>query len=64
MVGIRELYDEIIKIIKEKMKGRQIPIQYKTGKKIEHKLDGIGKDFAKIMDDVGHFIVKHSLFIC
>jgi hypothetical protein len=41
-----------LKIITEKMKGKQIPIRYKTGKKIERKEDGIGQSFAKLMDDV------------
>jgi small GTP-binding protein len=49
--GIQDVMDEILKIVKEKMKGRQNPIRYKVGKKVEHVPDNIGNDFAQIMND-------------
>ncbi|KAL0477547.1 BTB/POZ domain-containing protein [Acrasis kona] len=61
--GIEQLSEEVIRIIKERMRGFTIPIRYKVGNKPATRPDNIGNDFEKIIDDRESSDVTLSIII-
>jgi len=61
--GIDELNEEILRIIKERMRGYKVPIRYKVGKKFTTKPDNVGFDFEKIMDEKDTSDVTLSIIV-